>query len=71
VSASYRIKEFAALTGVSVRALQHYDRLGLLKPQRTASGYRVYAENDLRILEQIVWLKFIGIPLRVDAPLGK
>jgi MerR family transcriptional regulator, thiopeptide resistance regulator len=59
-----RIKEFAALTGVSVRALRHYDRLGLLKPRRTTSGYRVYSENDLAVLEQIVSLKFIGIPLR-------
>lgn len=61
---TYRIKEFAALTGVSVRALHYYDRLGLLKPQRTSSGYRVYVENDLQNLEQIVSLKFIGIPLR-------
>jgi DNA-binding transcriptional MerR regulator len=32
---TYRIKKFAALTGVSVRALHHYDRLGLLRPHRT------------------------------------
>ena len=60
----YRVKEFAALTGVSVRALHHYDRLGLLKPRRATSGYRVYAAEDIAVLEQIVALKFIGISLR-------
>lgn len=61
---TYRIKEFAALTGVSVRALHHYDRLGLLKASRATSGYRVYGAEDVAVLEQIVALKFIGISLR-------
>ena len=59
----YRIKEFSALTGVSVRALHHYDRLGLLKPRRGTSGYRIYSADDVAVLEQIIALKFIGIPL--------
>ena len=61
---TYRIKEFAALTGVSVRALHHYDRLGLLKARRATSGYRIYGAEDVAVLEQIVALKFIGISLR-------
>src|SRR5262245_10664241 len=61
---TYRIHEFATLTGISVRALHHYDRLGLLKPRRAASGYRLYADGDAVVLEQIVALKFIGVPLR-------
>jgi MerR family transcriptional regulator, thiopeptide resistance regulator len=60
---TYRIREFAELAGVTVRALHHYDRLGLLKPRRTPTGYRVYGATDLEILEQIVALKFIGLPL--------
>src|SRR5216684_2877113 len=60
---TYRIREFATLTGVTVRALHHYDRLGLLKPRRTHTGYRVYCAKDLETLEQIVALKFIGLPL--------
>lgn len=56
--------QFAAQAGVTVRPLHHYDRLGLLKPQRTASGYRVYRRSDLARLEQIVALKFLGIPLK-------
>jgi MerR family transcriptional regulator, thiopeptide resistance regulator len=61
---TYRIKELSALTGVSVRALHHYDRLGLLEPRRGTSGYRMYGAEDVAVLEQIVALKFIGIPLR-------
>ena len=61
---TYRVHEFAELTGVSVRALHHYDRLGLLKPRRAASRYRIYVADDVAVLEQIVALKFIGVPLR-------
>jgi DNA-binding transcriptional MerR regulator len=61
---TYRIKEFAALTGVSVRALHHYDRLGLLEARRATSGYRIYGAEDVAVLEQVVALKFIGISLR-------
>jgi MerR family transcriptional regulator, thiopeptide resistance regulator len=57
-------QEFADLAGVTVRTLHHYDRLGLLRPGRTGSGYRVYRERDLERLEQIVALKFLGLPLK-------
>ena len=61
----YRVREFAGLAGVTVRTLHHYDRLGLLKPgRRTPSGYRLYGERDLARLEQIVVLKFLGLPLK-------
>lgn len=60
----YRIHEFAELAGVTVKALHHYDRLGLLTPARTDSGYRAYRERDLERLEQIVALKFLGLPLK-------
>ncbi|PYS50072.1 MAG: MerR family transcriptional regulator [Acidobacteria bacterium] len=60
-----RAQEFAERAGVTVRTLHHYDRLGLLKPTRhTASGYRLYGERDLARLQQIVALKFIGLPLK-------
>ena len=59
-----RVQEFADLTGVTVRALHHYDRLGLLRPHRASSGYRLYGVRELERLEQIVALKFIGIPLK-------
>lgn len=57
------------MAGVTVRALHHYDRIGLLKPKRTSAGYRVYSTQDLESLEHIVALKFIGIPLRKIAVL--
>ena len=68
----YRVQEFAALAGVTVRALHHYDQLGLLKPlRRPGSGYRIYRDADFARLEQIVVLKFLGIPLREIGPLLK
>src|SRR5215831_10078651 len=61
----FKAREFARLTGVTVRALHHYDRLGLLKPRRySRSGYRLYGESDVARLEQIVALKFIGFSLQ-------
>jgi MerR family transcriptional regulator, thiopeptide resistance regulator len=59
----YRVRDFAAMTAVTVRTLHHYDRLRLLCPRRTDSGYRLYTDADLERLEQIVALKFIGLPL--------
>jgi MerR family transcriptional regulator, thiopeptide resistance regulator len=64
MNTSYRIGEFAKLAGVTVRALHHYDRIGLLKPQRGNSGTRLYRLEDLERLEQIAALKFLGIPLQ-------
>jgi DNA-binding transcriptional MerR regulator len=65
----FRVGEFAKLAGVSIRALHHYDRIGLLRPRRSEGGYRVYTARDLETLEQIVVLKFVGIPLRQIAGL--
>src|SRR5262245_42107077 len=64
LSGFYQIHEFAELAGVTVKALHHYDRLGLLKPKRAAGGYRMYAERDLERLEQIIALKFLGVSLK-------
>jgi DNA-binding transcriptional MerR regulator len=60
----YRVHEFAELAGVTVKTLHHYDRVGLLRPQRTTAGYRVYTSRDLIRLEQILALKTIGLSLR-------
>ncbi|WP_044934096.1 MerR family transcriptional regulator [Pseudacidobacterium ailaaui] len=59
-----RIQEFARRTGTTVRALHHYDRLGLLRPPRTLSGYRLYGERELVRLQQITTLRFIGCSLK-------
>jgi MerR family transcriptional regulator, thiopeptide resistance regulator len=63
--AEYRIQEFATLAGVSARALQYYDRIGLLRPAgRSDAGYRLYRNSNFAQLEQIVVLKFLGLPLK-------
>jgi MerR family transcriptional regulator, thiopeptide resistance regulator len=60
-----KVSEFAEKAGITVRTLHHYDRLGLLKPSgRTEAGYRLYADRDFARLQQIVTLKFIGLPLK-------
>lgn len=57
-------KAFARRAGVTVRTLHFYDRLGLLAPTaRTDSGYRLYGEPELVRLEQILALRFLGLPL--------
>jgi DNA-binding transcriptional MerR regulator len=68
-SQTFRTRAFAELAGITIRALHHYDRIGLLSPRRTAGGYREYSTEDLHVLEQIVVLKFIGFPLREIAAL--
>ena len=64
MSASYRVHEFATLAGVTVKALRHYDRLGLLTPVRSGAGYRLYRAGDLARLQQIIALKSVGLPLK-------
>lgn len=61
---TYRIREFAKLAGVTVRALHHYDRMGLLTPARSQAGSRIYSDADLQALVQIVALKSVGVPLK-------
>jgi MerR family transcriptional regulator, thiopeptide resistance regulator len=62
---TFRIKEFAKLAGVTVRALHHYDRLGLLRAaHRSEGGYRLYCYDDLGRLERILVLRYLGLSLR-------
>jgi DNA-binding transcriptional MerR regulator len=64
MSATYKVHEFAELSGVTVKTLHHYDRLGLLKPRRAETGYRIYTEFDLERLQQVVALKYLGLSLQ-------
>src|SRR3954451_2420913 len=60
----------AALAGVTVRTLHHYDRIGLLSPsERTAAGYRRYAPSDLDRLHQVLVYRELGFPLEEIATL--
>src|SRR3954452_424033 len=64
------VGEVAALAGVTVRTLHHYDRIGLLSPSgRTAAGYRQYAPADLDRLHQVLLYRERGFPLEEVATL--
>lgn len=61
----YPVKKLARLAGVSVRTLHLYDELGLLKPHsRTAAGYRLYGEQELLRLQQILLYRELDVPLQ-------
>jgi len=70
---SYRVGEVATLTRVSIRTLHHYDRIGLLRPSAfSEAGYRLYGEEDLLRLQQILTLRYLGFPLkRIDELLAR
>ena len=60
----WKVGALAKRTGVSVRALHHYDELGLLSPShRSASGYRLYTASDVVRLQQIRSLRMLGFSL--------
>lgn len=60
-----KVKEVAKLTGVSVRTLHHYDEIGLLLPdQVTEAGYRLYSDENLATLQQILFFRELGFPLK-------
>ena len=59
------VMEVSRLTGVSVRALHHYDAIGLLKPSKvTEAGYRLYDNNTLRRLQAILLFRELQFPLK-------
>lgn len=59
------ISQVARLTGISIRTLQYYDEIGLLKPSElTASGYRLYNDEALQTLQQILFFKELGFSLK-------
>ena len=60
------IKEFAQLSGVSVRTLHYYDEIGLLKPCYVdeQNGYRFYDENSLERMQEILFYRELDFPLK-------
>ena len=61
---SYSIGQVAGFASVTVRALHHYDAIGLLCPRgRSAAGYRRYGECDLERLQQILFYRELGFAL--------
>jgi MerR family transcriptional regulator, thiopeptide resistance regulator len=61
---AYTVGEVSKLTRVSVRALHHYDEIGLVKPSgRSAAGYRQYEDRDLERLQQVLFYRELGLKL--------
>lgn len=60
-----KVKEVAEIVGVSVRTLHHYDEIGLLHPEGvTDAGYRLYTDENLATLQQILFFKELGFSLK-------
>lgn len=61
----YSVNKVSKMSGVSVRTLHHYDKIGLLAPAlRTEAGYRQYGKEELLRLQQILFYKELGFPLK-------
>ena len=59
------VNEVSQKTGVSIRALQYYDRIGLLHPAAYSdAGYRLYDDTSLEKLQQILLFRELGFPLK-------
>lgn len=63
-----RIGELAEQAGVSTRTLRYYESRGLLPARRAVNGYRVYGDDDLRLVEQIRTLQDVGFGLEETRP---
>lgn len=60
-----RVKEVTDLMGISARTLLHYDEIGLLTPKETtSSGYRLYTEENIKTLQQILIFKELSLSLK-------
>ncbi len=60
----YTIQKLAKLAGVSTRTLRYYDEIGILNPARiNSSGYRIYGENEVDLLQQILFYRELGVNL--------
>lgn len=61
----YTVKQLAEVSGISVRALHHYDEIGLLKPAFTGENrYRYYGREELLRLQDILFHRELGVPLQ-------
>ena len=59
----FSVKELATLSGVSIRTLHYYDKIGLLPAERRPSGYRIYSQDHVLLLQQILLQKSMGLSL--------
>jgi hypothetical protein len=71
---AYTVGEVAKIAKVSVRALHHWDEIGLVKPSRLRpKGYRLYTDHDLDRLQQVLFYRELGFRWRTSrrrSPIG-
>ena len=61
----YSIQNLSKMAGVTTRTLRYYDEIGILKPAKISeSGYRVYTDKEVDILQQILFYKELGMDLK-------
>ncbi|SDM50004.1 DNA-binding transcriptional regulator, MerR family [Fictibacillus solisalsi] len=60
----YTVQKLGQLAGISTRTLRYYDEIGLLKPARiNSSGYRIYGQQEVNRLQQILFYRELGLHL--------
>jgi len=63
IERTWKVGELARATGLTTRALHHYDDIGLLVPGRTEGGHRVYSAADVERLYRVLALRGVGLTL--------
>ena len=58
-----KINEVSKITGVSIRTLHYYDKIGILVPTKLDNGYRIYSKDDLNKLQKILFYKYLNFRL--------
>ena len=60
----YTINQLGEISGVTNRTLRYYDQIGLLKPKKiNKSGYRIYGETEIDMLQQILFYRELELSL--------
>lgn len=60
----YTVQKLGQIAGISTRTLRYYDEIGILKPARiNSSGYRIYGQKEVNLLQQILFYRELGMSL--------
>jgi DNA-binding transcriptional MerR regulator len=59
-----KINEVVKLTNVSARSIRYYEKMGLIKSNRTSNNYRIYTREDIKIIGNIQLFILAGVPLK-------
>lgn len=60
----YTVQKLGRLAGISARTIRYYDEIGILKPARiSSSGYRIYGQKEVDLLQQILFYRELGVDL--------